>query len=204
MEERKSIEFRGIKAQTTVLVADREVPVPILGEILKAWFEAGRESYESTFENLSQDDRPHRASIRRAYICLDIDGSGVLMVDRSDGRVYGIKGYGNVHKGHYYGNLLDITKDGGPRWFWRKGDWYGKSANVGESIYDKHEHNFEHSSPGLARCACGDVPLRADGEGGGPDHPRSPGRTRRRARLHQPPPSQAVVQIKVYSMLFCC
>lgn len=43
--------------------------------------------------------------------------SGMLMVENSTGRIYGIKGYGRVHKGHFYGTL-DTVDD----WYW--GDYY--------------------------------------------------------------------------------
>jgi hypothetical protein len=39
--------------------------------------------------------------------------SGFLMVENKTGRIYGIKGYGRVHKGRYYGTL-DTATD----WFW--------------------------------------------------------------------------------------
>ncbi len=43
----------------------------------------------------------------KKYTKVDIGSSGVYMVD-SDGAIYGIKGYGKVHKGHYYGTLDEI------------------------------------------------------------------------------------------------
>ena len=39
--------------------------------------------------------------------------SGFLMVDNQTGDIYGIKGYGKVHKGHHYGTLA--TAD---QWYW--------------------------------------------------------------------------------------
>lgn len=45
----------------------------------------------------------------KKYARIDIEhGHGHLMVDMTDGRVYGIKGYGQVHKGRYYGTLDTI------------------------------------------------------------------------------------------------
>jgi hypothetical protein len=43
--------------------------------------------------------------------------SGMLMIENATGEVYGIKGYGKVHKGHHYGNL-DTTG----QWYW--GEYY--------------------------------------------------------------------------------
>lgn len=43
----------------------------------------------------------------------DHNMSGFLMVENATGRIYGIKGYGKVHKGRYYGTL-DTAAD----WYW--------------------------------------------------------------------------------------
>jgi hypothetical protein len=39
--------------------------------------------------------------------------SGFLMIENETGRIYGIKGYGKVHKGHCYGTL-----DTAGQWYW--------------------------------------------------------------------------------------
>jgi hypothetical protein len=39
--------------------------------------------------------------------------SGFLMIDNESGEIFGIKGYGVVHKGHCYGTLA--TAD---QWYW--------------------------------------------------------------------------------------
>jgi hypothetical protein len=39
--------------------------------------------------------------------------SGFLMIENETGRIYGIKGYGKVHKGHCYGTL-----DTADQWYW--------------------------------------------------------------------------------------
>ena len=39
--------------------------------------------------------------------------SGYLMIENTTGDIYGIKGYGKVHKGHCYGTLT--TAD---QWYW--------------------------------------------------------------------------------------
>lgn len=43
--------------------------------------------------------------------------SGMLMIENSTREIYGIKGYGKVHKGHHYGNLDTIAD-----WYW--GSYY--------------------------------------------------------------------------------
>jgi hypothetical protein len=44
-------------------------------------------------------------------------GHGKFMVERSTGIIYGIKGYGQVHKGYAYGTLGTVDQ-----WYW--GDYY--------------------------------------------------------------------------------
>ena len=50
------------------------------------------------------------------YDKINIGNSGKLMVDH-DGNIFGIKAYGQIHKGHAYGTL-DTIDD----WFW--GEYY--------------------------------------------------------------------------------
>jgi len=71
-----------------------------------------RKTYPGTPENcLAQNCTVH---IRpgKAYTKVDVGTSGKYMVD-AEGRIWGIKGYGQVHKNHYYGNL-DTTEE----WIW--------------------------------------------------------------------------------------
>ena len=42
---------------------------------------------------------------RSKYIALDSHGSGYFLVDKTDGAIYGIKGYGVPHKGYRYGTV---------------------------------------------------------------------------------------------------
>lgn len=49
----------------------------------------------------------------KKYDKVDRYQSGVLMVERETGRIYGIKGYGVIHKGHQYGTLDTIEQ-----WYW--------------------------------------------------------------------------------------
>lgn len=39
--------------------------------------------------------------------------SGKFMIENSTDRIYGIKGYGRVHKGHFYGTLDTVDQ-----WYW--------------------------------------------------------------------------------------
>ena len=49
----------------------------------------------------------------KKYDKIDIGGSGKLMNVKETGEVFGIKGYGDIHKGHQYGTLDTIAD-----WYW--------------------------------------------------------------------------------------
>jgi hypothetical protein len=44
------------------------------------------------------------------YTKINIGPSGHLMIDKSTETIYGIKGYGQIHKGHVYGTLDTINQ----------------------------------------------------------------------------------------------
>ncbi len=46
--------------------------------------------------------------IGKKYAKVDIGRSGRYMVDMATGEIFGIKGYGVIHKGHRYGTLDTI------------------------------------------------------------------------------------------------
>lgn len=53
-----------------------------------------------------------RVRLGRKYANVDTDGpnwSGRYMVDLATGEIYGIKGYGVIHRGHRYGTLATIN-----------------------------------------------------------------------------------------------
>jgi hypothetical protein len=52
------------------------------------------------------------------YTRVDFDGSGKYMVVNATGEIFGIKGYGVIHRGHAYGTLDTIA-------LW---DWSGYRA----------------------------------------------------------------------------
>lgn len=56
-----------------------------------------------------------RTSVKpgKLYTKIDIAGSGRYMVENATGFIFGIKGYGVIHRGHYYGTLDTRTE-----WFW--------------------------------------------------------------------------------------
>jgi hypothetical protein len=54
--------------------------------------------------------------------------SGFLMIENDTGMIFGIKGYGVVHRGHYYGTL-----DTAGQWFWGN---YGPEKLTGYEVGD--------------------------------------------------------------------
>ena len=53
----------------------------------------------------------------KKYVRVDIGNSGRYMVEWATGNIYGVKAYGVVHKGHFYGTV-DTIGD------WNWGDYY--------------------------------------------------------------------------------
>lgn len=57
----------------------------------------------------------YRAKVTKAakYTRVDFDNSGKYMVVNATGEIFGIKGYGVIHRGHFYGTLDEIEQ-----WDW--------------------------------------------------------------------------------------
>ena len=74
--------------------------------------------------------------------------SGKYMIENATGRIFGIKGYGVVHKGHQYGSL-DTVSD----WYW--GGYTGVPAAEAQLRWDKDRNGtlrlrtFRRHSDGL-------------------------------------------------------
>ena len=49
-----------------------------------------------------------KIKVGRKYANVDVGSSGKYMVELATGKIYGIKGYGVIHRGHYYGTLDTI------------------------------------------------------------------------------------------------
>jgi len=64
--------------------------------------------------------------VKKKYIYIDVGGSGKYMVNKQ-GEIFGIKAYGVIHLGHFYGNL-DTIDD----FYW--GDYTAKK------IISNHKH----------------------------------------------------------------
>lgn len=50
-----------------------------------------------------------KVKLGRKYANVDVGTSGVYMVELATGAIYGIKAYGVIHRGHYYGTLDTIA-----------------------------------------------------------------------------------------------
>ena len=86
-------------------------------EAFRAWLEAEtirnfRESWErDQAHGKDYDLNVHAQSwackikMGRKYANVDRGTSGVYMVDLATGEIFGIKGYGVIHRGHQYGTL---------------------------------------------------------------------------------------------------
>ena len=77
---------------------------------------------EQQIENLHREGLDCAANIANAstkivpgkkYWKIDTGGSGKYMVEMSTEKIYGIKGYGVIHKGHYFGTLDEVND-----WHW--------------------------------------------------------------------------------------
>lgn len=51
------------------------------------------------------------------YTKVDVGSSGKYMVEMRTGNIFGIKGYGQVHKGHFYGTVNETAQ-------WNWGNYY--------------------------------------------------------------------------------
>jgi hypothetical protein len=46
--------------------------------------------------------------INKKYTYINIGSAGRYMIDNASGEIYGIKSYGVIHRGHFFGNLETI------------------------------------------------------------------------------------------------
>ena len=68
-------------------------------------------------DNLGCDANIHHSKVTvkqgKKYIKVDVGHSGKYMVEISTEKIYGIKAYGVIHRGHCYGTLDEIDQ-----WYW--------------------------------------------------------------------------------------
>ena len=46
----------------------------------------------------------------KKYIKVDVGASGKLMIEKETEKIYGIKAYGVIHRGHFYGTLDTVDQ----------------------------------------------------------------------------------------------
>lgn len=75
-----------------------------------------REHFAKHYPDYQPDMLDRDCAVRvvpgKKYTKIDVGSSGKYMVDEHD-TIYGIKGYGVIHRGHVYGTL-DTIQD----WYW--------------------------------------------------------------------------------------
>lgn len=74
-------------------------------------------------EAQAKHDSRTRIKMGRKYANVDVGDSGKYMVELATGEIYGIKGYGVIHRGHHYGNLDTIYN-----WHW--GDYVARPRTL--------------------------------------------------------------------------
>lgn len=74
-----------------------------------------RRGYLKTYPNSVNIDQACscRLKMGKRYCNVDVGSSGKYMVTLEAGEIYGIKAYGVLHRGHYYGTLDTIDQ-----WDW--------------------------------------------------------------------------------------
>lgn len=75
-------------------------------------FEAYRKRFpDGRIEQAEHDSQTHIRPGKK-YVKVDLATSGKFMID-AEGNIFGIKGYGVIHRGHQYGTLDTIQE-----WYW--------------------------------------------------------------------------------------
>ena len=117
---------------------DGEIEMLTKLEAFRAALEAAtRQAYREDWEreqnkpnglryDLAIHDRESECKIKigRKYANVDVGTSGRYMVELATGAIYGIKAYGVIHRGHYYGTLDTIDQY----------DWRGYTAVKRQSV----------------------------------------------------------------------
>ena len=77
---------------------------------LVEWHENGRLFFERSYPNSNYNAAENKwFETRRKYVCLNAGSSSVMMLEIATGQVYGIKGYGRIHRGRPIGDIRDLT-----------------------------------------------------------------------------------------------
>jgi len=71
--------------------------------------EARLKGYLAFLDNIKARLTPGRKYTKLDVTLTNGQWTGKYMVENTTGNIYGIKGYGQVHKGHWYGNVDEIA-----------------------------------------------------------------------------------------------
>lgn len=82
---------------------------PRVVAFLGAWHANGRDFWN--YENIDYDEYSRKRAIsRRKYVLLDCGTSGVFMVEKATGNVFGIKAYGSANRKKFAGTIEMLTE----------------------------------------------------------------------------------------------
>ena len=90
-------------------------------EFAAAVTESEKERHIATYGDVALKDHWAEASYNttikpgKKYTKVDVGHSGRYMIVNDTGEIFGIKGYGVIHRGHYYGNIND-SETVNPHW----------------------------------------------------------------------------------------
>lgn len=89
--------------------------------------------------NCLSNQNNHRTNVipGKKYVKVNVGNSGRFMVEVETGNIFGTKGYGVIHRGHFYGTLDTIDE-----YFW--GDYYPR-----HKVSPTAEQSDRHSCPKL-------------------------------------------------------
>jgi len=96
------------KLQTFAVVLKQEV-----FDWLEKQYPPIHEANKAQLKDIHDHDSEVGVTKGRKYTKVDVGRSGRYMVENSTGKIFGIKGYGVIHRGHQYGTLETITD-----WYW--------------------------------------------------------------------------------------
>ncbi len=85
----------------------RPISQATIDAIIREWHEQRRAEFTRYAPSLDYDGPHyyHHATEKKVYICLDRGTGGHYLIDKRDGRVWGISAYGVPNRRHYYGNV---------------------------------------------------------------------------------------------------
>ena len=84
---------------------DTVIKIGIFAALVEEQQLASLTAHGLTCEALTWTTARRKPRFGKHYTKVDVGSSGKFMVENETGNIYGIKGYGVVHTGHFYGTL---------------------------------------------------------------------------------------------------